>query len=64
MQLKYLKDYRLRRQRMIIETNPCASCDLCPSFCGVDIEMCQMACEPLPNIEKKRADRRYEEDGL
>lgn len=38
---------------MIIETNPCANCDLCPSFCGVDIEMCQMACEPLPNIEKR-----------
>ena len=38
---------------MIIETNPCASCDLCHSFCGVDIEICQMACEPLPNIEKR-----------
>lgn len=41
---------------MLIETNPCASCDLCPCFCGVDIEMCQMVGEPLPNVEKRESE--------
>lgn len=32
---------------MLIETNPCENCDLCPLVCGVDVEMCQIARRPL-----------------
>lgn len=32
---------------MIIETNPCEKCDFCPSFCGIDIDICQMNGESL-----------------
>jgi hypothetical protein len=27
---------------MIIETEPCESCDFTPSVCGCDIELCMM----------------------
>ena len=35
--------HKIGGDKMIIETNPCESCDFSPAVCSCEIEICQMS---------------------